>query len=77
MYTDRVNDTYPSFGRFYGTLRGESPRITFMMPTANLTKDNNKNITQTSSYKYLNLPTLITVTGKGTRLHILMMQQAI
>ncbi len=62
--TDRVNDTTLHLGDFTEPTRGTTQDY-FYDGNGNLIKDNNKNISSIT-YNYLNLPSVITVTSKGT-----------
>lgn len=62
--TDKVNDAASTLGDFKEVNNNNSQDYWYD-GNGNLTKDNNKSISSIS-YNYLNLPNVITVTGKGT-----------
>ncbi len=62
--TDRVNDTTAHLGDFT-EINNNATQDYWYDGNGNLNKDNNKNIASIT-YNHLNLPSLITVTGKGT-----------
>ncbi|MEP7111234.1 MAG: hypothetical protein ABI760_24775, partial [Ferruginibacter sp.] len=62
--TDKVNDTTAHIGDFI-EINNNTTQDYWYDGNGNLNKDNNKNITSIT-YNYLNLPTVITVAGKGT-----------
>ncbi|QEC70286.1 hypothetical protein FRZ67_19020 [Panacibacter ginsenosidivorans] len=62
--TDKLNDTTAHLGDFT-EVNNNTTQDYWYDGNGNLTKDNNKSIS-TITYNYLNLPNVITVTGKGT-----------
>ena len=62
--TDKVNNTASTLGDFKEVLNNETIDYAYDS-CGNLIKDANKNITSIT-YNHLNLPELITITGKGT-----------
>lgn len=62
--TDRVNDTTAHLGDFT-EINNNTTQDYLYDGNGNLNRDNNKNITSIT-YNHLNLPAVITVTGKGT-----------
>jgi len=62
--TDRVNDTTAHLGDFI-EINNNATQDYWYDGNGNLNKDNNKNIASIT-YNHLNLPNVVTVTGKGT-----------